>query len=404
MTGLLHMDMSIKEVPMDAFTFYNPTKIVFGKDCVSQLSEELARYGKTVLLTYGGGSIKKNGIYDAVMAQLQAAGKTVVELSGIMSNPRMEKVQEGADLCRKHNVDFVLAVGGGSVIDCSKFIAGVAKTAPDFDWWEHMFMKRENVTEALPIGVVLTMSATGSEMNNRGVVTNWELQKKMGGFGDALFPQFSYLDPTYTYTMPQEQLVNGICDMLSHLMEQYFSLPETNNLSDAMIEAAFKNIMENADIAVKNPTDYEARSNLMWGATIALNGIMGLGKKQDWMAHQIEHSLSAFHDIAHGAGLAIVHPMLLRYIYKDHVARFVRFATNVWGLKRSDYDSDEALALAGIEALRAYFKSLGAPTTLTEVGIPAEDLPAIAEKSNRYPTSYTNFTTEDILNIYKSAL
>ena len=223
---------------MDAFTFYNPTKIVFGKDCVSKLSEELARYGKTVLLTYGGGSIKKNGIYEAVMAQLQAAGKTVIELSGIMSNPRMEKVQEGADLCRQHKVDFVLAVGGGSVIDCSKFIAGVAKTAPDFDWWEHMFMKRENVTDALPMGVVLTMSATGSEMNNRGVVTNWAMQKKMGGFGDALFPQFSFLDPTYTYTMPQEQLVNGICDMLSHLMEQYFSLPETNNLSDAMIEAA----------------------------------------------------------------------------------------------------------------------------------------------------------------------
>ena len=187
---------------MDAFTFHNPTKIVFGKDCVAQLEQDLAKYGQNVLLTYGGGSIKRNGIYDDVMAQLKAAGKNVIELSGIMSNPRTEKVQEGADLCREHKIDFILAVGGGSVIDCSKFIAAVAKTEPGYDWWEHMFMKRENVTDALPFGVVLTMSATGSEMNNRGVVTNWESQKKMGGYGDALFPQFSYLDPVYTYSMP----------------------------------------------------------------------------------------------------------------------------------------------------------------------------------------------------------
>lgn len=389
---------------MDAFTFHNPTKIVFGKDCVAQLEQDLAKYGQNVLLTYGGGSIKRNGIYDDVMAQLKAAGKNVIELSGIMSNPRTEKVQEGADLCREHKIDFILAVGGGSVIDCSKFIAAVAKTEPGYDWWEHMFMKRENVTDALPFGVVLTMSATGSEMNNRGVVTNWESQKKMGGYGDALFPQFSYLDPVYTYSMPHNQMINGICDMLSHLMEQYFSLPETNNLSDALIEAAFKNVMANAAVAIKNPEDYEARSNLMWGATLALNGIMGLGKKQDWMAHQIEHALSAFYDIPHGAGLAIVHPMLLRYIYKDHLPRFVRFAKNVWGLSEDEYANEATLALAGIDALRAYFKSIGAPTTLTEVGIPAEALPKIAEKSNRYLTSYTNFTTEDILAIYQSAL
>lgn len=389
---------------MDSFSFYNPTKIVFGEGSVKQLPELLAQYGPTVLLTYGGGSIKKNGIYDEVTAELAKAGKKVVELPGIMSNPRKEKVLEGAQLCREHKVDLVLAVGGGSVVDCSKFIAAVALVDESYDWWQHFFVKRENVKQALPVGVVLTMSATGSEMNNRGVVTDWEAQKKLGGYGDALYPQFSILDPTYTYSLPKNQMVYGICDMLSHLMEQYFSLPETNNVSDTLLEATFKNIMANAAIALENQQDYEARSNLMWGATIALNGILGLGKKQDWMSHQIEHALSAFYDIPHGAGLAIVHPMVLTYIYKEHVPRFVRFAENIWGLKRSDYDSDEALALAGIQALRNYFKSIGAPTTLGEVNIPKEALPKIAASSNRYPTSYTNFTTEDILAIYESAL
>lgn len=389
---------------MDSFSFYNPTKIVFGEGSVKQLPELLAQYGPTVLLTYGGGSIKKNGVYDAVMAELSKAGKKVVELSGIMSNPRKEKVLEGAQLCREHEVDFVIAVGGGSVVDCSKFIGAVALVDEDYDWWQHFFVKRENVKQALPVGVVLTMSATGSEMNNRGVVTDWEAQKKLGGYGDALYPQFSILDPTYTYTLPKNQMIYGICDMLSHLMEQYFSEPETNNVSDALLEATFKNIMANAAIALENQEDYEARSNLMWGATIALNGILGLGKKQDWISHQIEHALSAFYDIPHGAGLAIVHPMVLKYIYKDHLPRFIRFAKNIWGLKREDYESDDALALAGIEALRNYFKSIGAPTTLGEVNIPKEALPKIAASSNRYPTSYTNFTTEDILAIYESAL
>lgn len=389
---------------MDSFSFYNPTKIVFGEGSVKQLPELLAQYGPTVLITYGGGSIKKNGIYDAVTAELAKAGKKVVELPGIMSNPRKEKVLEGAQLCREHKVDLVLAVGGGSVVDCSKFIAAVALVDESYDWWQHFFVKRENVKQALPVGVVLTMSATGSEMNNRGVVTDWEAQKKLGGYGDALYPQFSILDPTYTYSLPKNQMVYGICDMLSHLMEQYFSLPETNNVSDALLEAAFKNIMDNAAIALENQQDYEARSNLMWGATIALNGILGLGKKQDWISHQIEHALSAFYDIPHGAGLAIVHPMVLKYIYKEHIPRFVRFAENIWGLKREEFDSDEALALAGIQALRNYFKSIGAPTTLGEVNIPKEALPKIAASSNRYPTSYTNFTTEDILAIYESAL
>lgn len=389
---------------MDAFSFYNPTKIHFGEHSVAKLAEELPKYGPTVLLTYGGGSIKKNGIYEAVMEELEKANKTVVELSGIMSNPRKEKVVEGAQLCREHKVDLILAVGGGSVVDCSKFIGAVALVEEDYDWWQHMFLKRENVTKALPVGVVLTMSATGSEMNNRGVVTDWDAQKKLGGYGDALYPQFSILDPTYTYSLPREQVVYGICDMLSHLMEQYFSTPETNNLSDALLEATFKNIMGNAAVALQDLTNYEARSNIMWGATMALNGIMGLGKAQDWMSHQIEHALSAFYDIPHGAGLAIVHPMLLKYIYKDHLERFVRFATHIWGLKPEDYTSDEELALAGIEALRNYFKSIGAPTTLGEVNIPKEALPAIAESSNRYPTSYTNFTTEDILAIYESSL
>lgn len=388
---------------MEAFTFANPTKIVFGKDCVAKLHEDLANVGQTVLVTYGGGSIKRNGIYDAVMEQLKKAGKTIVELSGIMSNPRTEKVLEGASLCREHNVEFILAVGGGSTIDCSKAIAGAAKLANPADFWQKYYMDKNPITDALPLGYILTMSATGSEMNPTSVISNWEAQQKQGARGPAYYPKFSYLDPTYTYTLPKEQLVYGIVDMLSHLMEQYFSTPDESNVTDDLIEAVFNSIKANAAVAVENPEDYVARSNLMWNATLALNGLLGLGKKGDWMSHQIEHALSAFYDIPHGAGLAIVHPMLLRYIYKEHLPRFVRFAKNIWHIDIAG-KTDEEVALAGLDALRQYFRSLGAPTTLQEVNIPASALPAIAASANRFKTSYSDLQTEDILKIYESCL
>ena len=387
---------------MKSFIYHNPTKIVLGKDCVKEsLAAELSHYGTRVLLTYGGGSIKKNGVYDGVKESLQQAGKEVFELSGIMSNPRTTKVREGIALCKEHNIDFILAVGGGSVIDCTKFIAGGARLADTADFWQTFFLDHQPVSEAIPFGVVLTMAATGSEMNNGGVITDWETQKKLSGYGSAIFPQFSMLDPTYTYTLPREQVAYGIVDMLSHLLEQYMSTPDDDNVTDSMIESVFKNILRNGRRSMENLEDYEARSNIMWGATMALNRSLGLGKRQDWMTHAMEHALSAFFDIPHGAGLAIVHPAYLRWILPNATPRLMRFAKEVWGIEQGTM-TDEVYALASIEALEMYFKEIGAPSTLKEVGIPKESLREIAESCVRYPTAYSNLSVEDVLAIFES--
>lgn len=387
---------------MKSFIYHNPTKIVFGKDCVKEsLVAELSHYGTRVLLTYGGGSIKKNGVYDAVKESLQQAGKEVFELSGIMSNPRTTKVREGIALCKEHNIDFILAVGGGSVIDCTKFIAGGARLDDTADFWQTFFLDHQPVNEAIPFGVVLTMAATGSEMNNGGVITDWDTQKKLSGYGPVIFPQFSMLDPTYTYTLPREQVAYGIVDMLSHLLEQYMSTPDDDNVTDSMIESVFKNILRNGRRSMENLEDYEARSNIMWGATMALNRSLGLGKRQDWMTHAMEHALSAFFDIPHGAGLAIVHPAYLRWILPNATPRLMRFAKEVWGIEQGTM-TDEVYALASIEALETYFKEIGAPSTLEEVGIPKESLREIAESCVRYPTAYSNLSVEDVLAIFES--
>lgn len=387
---------------MKSFIYHNPTKIVFGKDCVKEsLATELSHFGTRVLLTYGGGSIKKNGIYHVVKESLQQAGKEVFELSGIMSNPRTTKVREGIALCKEHNIDFILAVGGGSVIDCTKFIAGGAMLPDTVDFWQTFFLDHQPVTEAVPFGVVLTMAATGSEMNNGGVITDWETQKKLSGYGSALFPQFSMLDPTYTYTLPREQVAYGIVDMLSHLLEQYVSTPDDDNVTDSAIEGIFKNIVHNGRKSMEHLEDYEARSNIMWGATLALNRSLGLGKDQDWMTHALEHALSAFYDIPHGAGLAIMHPAYLRWILPNAIPRLMRFAKEVWGIEQGSM-TDTEYALAGIEALEAYFKEIGAPSTLEEVEIPKESLKDIANSCVRYPTAYSHLTAADALAIYES--
>lgn len=388
---------------MQNFKFYNPTHIIFGKDSVKNLSSQIERFGDNILLTYGGGSIKRNGVYDAVISELKKANKNIFELSNIMSNPRTEKVDEGIALCKKHNIDFILAVGGGSTIDCSKAIAAATLLPDNVDYWEHLFIKRLPVKNAIPLGTVLTMAATGSEMNSGAVITNANLKQKLSLSSPNLFPQFSILDPTYTLTLPKHQMIYGIVDMMSHLMESYFSKTDEDNVTDDLIESLLKTIIKNANIATENPQDYIARSNLMWAATLALNGLTTLGKDMDWMSHQIEHSLSAFYDIPHGAGLAICHPMLLKYIYKEHLPRFVKFAKNVWNIDPTN-KTDEEIALEGITTLRNYFHKLGAPVTLTEVNIPKEALAEIAASTKVFPTSYHNFTTDDVLNIYLSAL
>ncbi len=381
---------------MNKFVWYNPTKILFGEGAIEKMRAELAGVGDNILLTYGGGSIKKNGIYDKTIEILTSLGKNVFELSGIMPNPRKEVVYAGIEICKREKIDFILAVGGGSVIDASKAMAAGALT--DLDFWDAFYMGDEELEAALPIGTVLTLPATGSEMNSGGVVTDWQNNIKTAFEHPLLFPVFSVLDPTYTYSLPREQIIYGAVDMFSHLFEVYFSAPSDNNLSDDLAEAIMKNIKTNLAIALDNPYDYSARANLMWDGSMALNGITKLSKRQDWETHQIEHAMSAFFDIPHGAGLAVVHPNYMRYTYKYGIEKYVRFAKNVWGVDGTGKTDDE-IAMEGIRATHDYFKSIGAPTTLSEVGISKDSADMIVSRTFLLKGGYLACTEEDIKNI-----
>lgn len=381
---------------MNEFIWYNPTKILFGKGAIEKMRPELESVGRRVLVTYGGGSVKRNGVYDAAMAILADLGCEVFELSGIMPNPRKEIVYEGIKICKENNIDFILALGGGSVIDASKAIALGACT--ELDFWDNFYMGDAVPASALPIGTVLTLPATGSEMNCGGVVTDWQNNIKTAFEHPLLFPRFSVLDPTYTYTLPREQIIYGAVDMFSHLFEVYFSYPNDNNLSDDLAEAIMKNIRTNLAIALKGPCNYEARANLMWDGSMALNGITKLSKGQDWETHQIEHAMSAFFDIPHGAGLAVVHPNYMRYTYKYAPEKYARYAINVWGVDPTA-KTDEEVAMEGIRATHEYFKEIGAPTTLREVGISAEDADKIVSRTFLLKGGYHACTEEDVKNI-----
>lgn len=381
---------------MNKFTWYNPTKILFGEGAIDNMAAELEGAGKRILVTYGGGSIKRNGVYERAMSILRDLGKEVWELSGIMPNPRKEIVYEGIRICKENNIDFILALGGGSVIDASKAMAAGALT--DGDFWDKFYINREDLEAALPIGTVLTLPATGSEMNSGGVVTDWQNNIKTAYEHPLLFPRFSVLDPTYTFTLPREQIIYGAVDMLSHLFEVYFSYPNDNNLSDDLAEAIMKNIKVNLAIALEDPTDYEARANLMWDGSMALNGITKLSKGQDWETHQIEHAMSAFFDIPHGAGLAVVHPNFMRYTYKYAPEKYVRYAVNVWGVDPAGKSEDE-ICMEGIRATHDYFKQIGAPTTLGEVGISVDDADKIVSRTFLLTGGYHACTAEDIKNI-----
>ncbi len=381
---------------MNSFVWYNPTKILFGKGAIEKMIPELESAGKNILLTYGGGSIKKNGIYEKTREILEKLGKNVFELSGIMPNPRKEVVYEGIDICKKNGIDFILAVGGGSVIDASKAIAAGALT--ELDFWDAFYMGDEPLKSALPIGTVLTIPATGSEMNCGGVVTDWQNNIKTAFEHPLLFPVFSVMDPTYTYSLPREQIIYGAVDMFSHLFEVYFSEPDDNNLSDELAEAVMKNIMTNLEIALENPYDYAARANLMWDGSMALNGITKLSKRQDWETHQIEHAMSAFYDIPHGAGLAVVHPNYMRYTYKAGLSKYVRYAKRIWGVDGEGM-TDEQIAMEGIRATHDYFKRIGAPTTLSEVGIDVSAADKIVSRTFLLKGGYMQCTEEDIKNI-----
>lgn len=381
------------------FNFHNPTRIYFGKTAIDNLSNELSGYGKNVLLVYGKNAIKKIGLYDKVIEILKASDKNIVELSGIKPNPSYTQVLEGAKLVREHNVDLILAVGGGSVIDCSKAISVSAYC--DSDPWEKYWINDDAVDgKIIPVGSILTMAGTASEMNGGSVITNEEKMLKNGRvFSSNVYPKFSILNPEYTFSVSEYQMASGIFDTFSHLCEQYFSGTD-DNTTDYLIEGIMKSLIHSSKIAMKNPKDYEARSNIMWCATLGLNYISGVSKAQDWEVHMIEHQIGAYTDCAHGAGLAVVSIPYYKYIAKYGIDKFVRFAKNVWGIN-TDEMSKEAAAEAGIEKLREFINELKLPTTLRELGATEEMLPLIAN-STVLGGGYKEMTPEDILEVLKN--
>lgn len=380
------------------FSYYNPTTIHFGKESLSKLNDELPNYGDTVLLVYGRNAIKSNGIYDKVMASLSAAGKKVVELSGVMPNPTYDKMMEGVELVREHKVDLILAVGGGSVVDCAKGISVSAHCEGQDPFQKYWVEWQDLANDVVPVASVLTMVGTGSEMNGGSVITHEETKFKAGRvFPPAAYPKFSILNPEYTFTVSQYQMVSGVFDTMSHLMEQCFS-DQGANTTDYVIESLLKSSIDNLRVALKTPDDYEARSNIMWNATLALNTITGLSKTQDWQVHMIEHQVGAYTDCAHGMGLAAVSLPYYRLIYKFGLDKFVRFATQVWGVS-TEGKTKEQIALEGIDALEAFTKECGIVTSLEELGATKEMLPKIAESTIIIGNGYKKLTNEEVLNI-----
>ena len=386
---------------MNNFVFENSTKVFFGEGCLREhLTNVLSCYGNTVMLCYGGGSIKKNGIYDEIISELKKQEKSVIEFGGIPSNPTYSKVLAGVKTARENKADLILAVGGGSVMDCCKAISLGAKYEGNL--WNDFWAKPGVIDfEPLPLGIVVTASGTGSECNGGAVITNEELKIKTGRDYPQLNAKFVMLDPTYTYSVPKFQMVSGAFDTLSHIMEIYFSDPDESNVSDDISEALMKNTISNLRAAIKNPKDYTARSNLMWDATMAENRIIKLGKKTDFECHQMEHQLGAYTNCNHGAGLAVLHPVYYRHICEAGEKKFARFAVNVWGISKEN-KTDKELAKAGVEDLADFIKEIGMPTTLSELGIDKNiNLKEIADSCGIVPGSYRRMTHEEILTIYE---
>ena len=390
---------------MENFVYEYPTKVYFGKGAAGQhLPGILADYGPNVLLAYGGGSIKRNGVYEELTGILQAAGKTVTEFAGIMSNPTWAKVQEGARLAREHRIDLILAVGGGSVVDCCKIVAAQAVT--DEDLWDLEMVRHKMPAKApIPLGAVVTASGTGAEMNGGAVITNEEVKIKGGMFAAA--PRFAVLDPAYTLTLPRMQVLSGAFDTLSHAMETYFGRSDRDNVSDEVAEAVMRSTVTNMRTLLGDLNDYTARSNLMWTSAMAENGILKVGRLTDFECHQIEHQLGAYTDCNHGQGLAVIHPAYYRHIYKSAVPKFARFARNVWGIDPAGKTEEEA-AQAGILALEAFILECGLPTKLSQLRSRAEITPAllrqVADSCNLLPNGYKQLTHDEVYDILMECL
>ena len=384
------------------FSYSNPTKIYFGEDSLQFLNEELPKYGQNVMLTYGGGSIKKNGIYDEVVEILKANGKTVFEDAGVMPNPTVQKLYEGCTIAKENNVDLILAVGGGSVCDYAKAVSVSAYC--EEDPWDKYYLRMEDVdNKIIPVGCVLTMVGTGSEMNGGAVITNHEQKLKIGHvFGDNVFPKFSILNPVYTYTLPEYQMVAGFYDIMNHITEQYFS-GEDDNTSDYIMEGLMKSLIHSSRIAIKNPQDYEARSNIMWTATWALNTLVAMGKSTDWMVHMMGQSVGAYTDATHGMTLAAVSLPYYRYIMPYGLAKFKRFAINVWDVNPAG-KTDEEIAAEGLNAMEAWMRELGLVMNISDLGATEGMIEGIADGTFIMEGGYKVLTHDEIVDILKNSL
>ncbi|MBR1420577.1 MAG: iron-containing alcohol dehydrogenase [Selenomonadaceae bacterium] len=382
------------------FEFCNPTRLYFGKDSLEFLKQELPKYGSNVMLIYGGGSIKRNGVYDQVVSILKSCGKKIVEDAGVMPNPTVEKLYEGVKIARENSVDLLLAVGGGSVCDYAKAVS--VSVNYDGDPWEKYFLKMEDVEcKIVPVGCILTMVGTGSEMNGGSVISNHKTKLKIGHvFGDNVYPKFSILNPEFTFTVPERQMVAGIYDAFNHICEQYFS-GEDDNVSDYIAEGLMKSIVASSRVAIKDPKNYEARSNIMWAATWALNTLIGKGKSQDWMVHMLGQAVGAYTDATHGLTLAAVSIPYYRFIMPNGISKFARFARNVWNLEGK---SEEDLAKAGIDAMKSWMEEIGVAKTLTDLGATSEMIDGIADATFILDGGYKKLTRDDVVAILKESL
>ena len=391
---------------MQNFTFYSPTYFVFGKESEAKAGECVKRFGGSkVLIHYGGGSVIRSGLLNRVKQSLDAEGISYIELGGVMPNPRSGLVYEGIELCKKENIDFILAVGGGSTIDSSKAIA--AGAIYDGDFWD--FYQGKPITEALPVGTVLTIAAAGSEGSGDSVITHEDGMYKRGASGDAIRPKFSILNPALTQTLPAYQTACGITDILAHLYERYLTNTKDVEVTDRMIEALMCAMINEAPKVIANPNDYEARANIMWAGMIAHNNSCGVGRSQDWSSHNIEHELSALYDCAHGAGLAVTMPAVFTYNLNHDIMRFAQVAVRVWGCSM-DFAHPEITAKAGINALKNFLKSIGMPLTFEELGAKEEDIPKLAHVAcwgdgrDGVMGGFVDLTEEDVANIYRLML
>lgn len=385
------------------FSYENPTKLYFGENSLDFLPEELAKYGKNVQLIYGGGSIKQNGIYDQVVAILKAAGKNIFEDGGVMPNPTVEKLYEGVRIARENKVDLLLSVGGGSCCDYAKAVS--VSVHCDEDPWEKYYIRfEEPACETLPVGCVLTMVGTGSEMNAGSVITNHRTKLKIGHvFADPkIMPRFSILNPVFTMTLPRRQMVAGIYDIFNHICEQYFS-GEDDNTSDYISEGLMKSVIHSSRIAAQNPRDYEARSNLMWTATWALNTLVAKGKSTDWMVHMLGQSAGAYTDATHGMTLSAVSLPYYRHIMPYGLPKFKRFATEVWGVNPAG-KTEEQVAEEGLQAMEAWMKELGLAMNLTELGATPDMVEGMADGTFVMEGGYKVLTRNEIVNILKNSL